>query len=83
MNKLDVTLLEFVYVSIDSVSGSFFYDFVANSVRIFFYRPVITDKPNFVSFLVFVGAATSFTAKISSFETVAKREAILNPVPKE
>ena len=36
MNTLDVTLLEFVYVSIDSVSGSFFYDFVANSVRKFF-----------------------------------------------
>ena len=58
--------------------------FVANSVRMFFfYRPVKTDKPNFVCFLVFVGAAVSFTAKISSFETVAKREAILNPVPKQ
>ena len=29
----------------------------------------------FLSFLAFVGAAASFTAKISSFETVAKREA--------
>ena len=48
----------------------------------FFYPPVNADKPNFVSFLVFVGAAASFTAKISSFETVAKQEAILNPVPK-
>ena len=47
----------------------------------FFYRPVNSEKPNFVSFLVFVGAAASFTAKISPFETVAKREAILNPVP--
>ena len=46
----------------------------------FFCRPV---TPNFVSFLVFVGAAASFTAKISSFETVAKREAILNLVPKQ
>ena len=27
--------------------------------------------------------ADSFTAKILSFETVAKREAILNPVPKQ
>ena len=64
--------------------GSFFYDFVANSVgNFFFYRPVNTDKPNFVSFLVFVGAAASFIAKISSFENVLKREAILNPVPKQ
>ena len=50
----------------------------------FFYRPVITDKPNFVSFLVDVGAAASnFTAEISSFETIMKREAILIPVPKQ
>ena len=62
--------------------GSFFYDFVVNSVRFFFYRPVNTDKSDFVSFLVFVGAAASFTAKISSFENAAKQEAILNPVPK-
>ena len=32
----------------------------------FFYRPVNSDKPNYVSFLVFVVAAASFTAKISS-----------------
>jgi len=46
---------------------------------------VNADKLNFVSFLVFVGADASFTAKISSFETVAKRKAILNvnPVPKQ
>ena len=56
--------LEFVYTSIDSVSGTIFYDFRENSVRNFFYRPVNTDKPNFVSFLVFVGTAASFTAKI-------------------
>ena len=43
----------------------------------------IDNKPNFATFLVFVGAAASFTATISSFETVAKREAILNPVPKQ
>ena len=49
------------------------------STRIFFYQPVNTDKPNFVSFLVFIGAAASFKAKISYFETVAKREANLNP----
>ena len=45
--------------------------------EVFFYRPVNSNKSNFVSFLVFVGAAASFTAKISFFETVAKREAIL------
>ena len=60
------------------------YDFVANSVRIFFfYQPVNNEKPNFVFFLVFAGAATSFTAKILSFETVTKQEASLNPVPKQ
>ena len=53
------------------------------STKFFFYRPVNTDKPKFVSFLVFAGAAASFTAKILSFETVAKREAILNPFPKQ
>ena len=62
--------------------GSFFYDFFVNSVRNFFYQSVNTDKPNFVCFLVFVGAAVSFTAKIVSFETVAKREVMLNAVPK-
>ena len=30
-----------------------------------------------------VGAAASFIAKISYFETVAKREVILNPVSKQ
>ena len=40
------------------------------------------DKRNFVSFLVFVGAAALFTAKISFFETIAKREAILKSRPK-
>ena len=49
----------------------------------FSYQPVNTSKPNFVSFLVFVGTAASFTAKIASFETVAKQDTILNPVPKQ
>ena len=47
--------------------------------KIFSYRPVNADKPNFVSLLVIAGAAASFTSKILSFETVAKRGAILNP----
>ena len=76
--------LEFVYVSVDCVSVMIFYDFVANLERsLFFYQPLNTNKPNSVSFLVFLGAAALFSAKISSFETVAKREAILNPVPKK
>ena len=50
--------------------------------EVFFYQPVNTNKSNFVSFLVFVGAAASFTAKISFFETVAKREVILWSRPK-
>ena len=53
------------------------------SKKIFFYRQVNIDKPNFLFFLVFVGAAASFTTKISSFETVVKQEAILNPIPKQ
>ena len=52
------------------------------SKKIFFYRPVINDKPNFVSFLVFGGAAASSTAKISPFKTVMKREALFNSCPK-
>ena len=48
----------------------------------FFYQPVNTNKPNFVSLLVFVGTAASFTAKISAFKTVEKQEAILNLIPK-
>ena len=75
--------LEFVYVSIDGVSAIIFYNFVANSVRKFFFWPVNTDKWNFVSFLVFVVAAALFTTKISSFKTVAKWDAIFNPVPKQ
>ena len=53
------------------------------SDKFFFYRAVNSDKPIFVSFLVFFGVAASVTAKISSFETVAKREAILNPIAKQ
>ena len=58
------------------------YDLIQEK-HFFLYRPVNTDKPNFVSFLVFSGSAASFTAKILSFETVTKREAIMNPVAKQ
>ena len=44
---------------------SFFMILLQIQEEIFFlYQPVNTDKPNFVSFLVFVGTAASFTAKI-------------------
>ena len=49
------------------------------STKIFFYRPVNSEKPNLVSSLIFVWVAASFIAKISSFETVAKREAFWIP----
>ena len=63
---------------------SFFMILLQIQEEIFFlYRPVNTDKPNFVSFLVFVDAASSFTAKLLPFKTVAKREAILIPVAKQ
>ena len=51
--------------------------------EIFFHRPVSTDMQNFVYFLLFADAAASFTTKILSRETVAKREAILNTVPEQ
>ena len=74
--------LEFVYVSIDSQFQRPFFMILLQIQKIFFYRPVNTDKPNFVSFLVLFSTAALFTAKISSFKTVAKQEAILNPFPK-
>ena len=76
-------MLEFVYVSIDSVSGIIFYDFVANSVRNFFLATSKHQQAKCCLFLVFVGAASSFTDKISSLKTVAKQEAILNLIPKQ
>ena len=58
--------------------GSSFYDLLLIEYsNFFFYQPVNTDKPNFLSFLVMVGAAASFNAKVSYFEIVAKREVIL------
>ena len=51
--------------SIDSVSGIIFFMILLEiQWEFFFYRPVNTDKPNFDSFLVFVGTEASFTAKI-------------------
>ena len=78
-------MLEFVYVSIDSVSGIIFYDFVANSVRNVFLATSKHQQAKCCLFLGinFVGAASSFTDKISSLKTVAKQEAILNLIPKQ
>ena len=60
--------------------GNHFWQFCCIFIKkIFSYRPVNADKPNFVSLLVITGAAASFTSKILSFETVTKRGAILNP----
>ena len=63
--------------------GLFFMILLQILLEIFSYQPVNTSKPNFVSFLVFVGTVASFTAKIASFKTVVKQDAILNPVPKQ
>ena len=61
----------------------FFYDFfVANSLRKFLCTGQYWHRQaKFCLLLVFASAAASFTAKILSLETVAKREAISNPVP--
>ena len=60
----------------------FVYDFVANSVTTFFLPAIKHRQAKFCLFFWHLAAA-SFTAKISSFETVAKLKAILNPVPKQ
>ena len=51
-------------------------------MKIIFYLPVNTDKPNFVALLVFACTTASFIAQISFFENVSKRDAILAPVAK-
>ena len=48
----------------------------------FFYQSVNADKPNFVSFLVFVGAVASFTAKISSYKTATQTRSHFESCPK-
>ena len=75
--------LEFVYVAIDSVFGDhFFFYFVAYSVRtFFFYIPVNADKPNFVSFFFWYLLVQLVHLPLKF--RLSKREAILNPVPKQ
>ena len=48
----------------------------------FFYRPVNTDKPNFVSSLVFVGAAASFTAASFIFRNCRETRSHVESRPK-
>ena len=52
------------------------------SMKIIFYLPVNTHKPEFVAFLVFICTTASFIAQISSTKNVLKRDAILAPVAK-
>ena len=80
----DVTLLQLFTFQLTRFWGSFFLWLCCKfRKKFFFYRLVNTKKQNFVYFLGFVGAAASIAAKISPFDTVTKREAILNPVPKQ
>ena len=70
--------------SIDSVSGIiFFYDFVGNSVRIFFLPTSQHSQAKFWLFLGICWYRSFIYRQDSSFETVTEREAILNPVPKQ
>ena len=72
-----------LFLSSYSVSGIICYDFVEKfSKKIVFYRPVNTHKPNFFSFLVFVGAADSLTALKFHLSKLWRNEK-KNPVPKQ
>ena len=53
------------------------------NMKIIFYLPVNTDKPNFVAILVFVCTTASFIAQILSFENVSKRDAVFATVAKQ
>ena len=52
-------------------------------MKIIFYLPVNTDKPNFVAILVFVCTTASFIAQILSSENVSKRDAVFAMVAKQ
>ena len=53
------------------------------SIKIIFYLPVNTDKPKFVTFLVFVCMTATLIAQILSSENVSKPDTILAPVAKQ
>ena len=65
--------------------GSFFLTILLQIQRENFFPP--TSKQRQAKFCLLLGifshSATSVTAKISSFETVVKQEAMLNSVPKQ
>ena len=52
-------------------------------MKIIFYQPVNTDKPNFVAILVFVCTTASFIAQILSSENVSKWDAVFATVAKQ
>ena len=52
-------------------------------MKIIFYLPVNTEKPKFVTFLLFVSTKASFIAQILPFENVSKRDTILALVAKQ
>ena len=78
------SLIGVYYVSIDSVRGIIFIILLQTQWEIFFFptcKPSV--KQTFVSFLVFVSTDASSSAKIASFETVAKGDATLKPIQKQ
>ena len=52
-------------------------------MKIIFYLPVNTEKPKFVTFLLFVSTTASFITQILPFENVSKRDTILALVAKQ
>ena len=52
-------------------------------MKIIFYLPVNTEKPKFVTFLLFVSTTASFITQILPFENVLKRDTILALVAKQ
>ena len=76
--------LEFVYVSIWQCFGDHFLWFCCKFSQKIFYRLVnIPTSQSLSHSWYLLVQLLLFTANISSFETVAKRGAILNPVPKQ
>ena len=76
-------LLEFVYVSIDSVSGIIFYDFVANSVRRFFSSDHLTPTTQILSLSWYLLVQLLYLPLKFHLSKLLRNEAILNPVPKQ
>ena len=80
---LNRNLLMFIITNIIGLVSCAFLQFCCKfSMKIIFYLPVNTDRPKFVTFLVFV-CTSSFIAWISSIKNVSKRDAILALVAKQ